>query len=151
MVTLQFPVPLQAPPQPPKLCPAPGFAVNVTTFPALKLWLQVPPQLIPAGLLFTVPVPAPAPSFATVNGYVESVNLAFTDLAALIVTEHAPVPVQAPLHPAKVDPAPAVAVSVTTVPLAKFALHVPGQLIPGGLLVTVPLPVPARETVSGKF
>ena len=42
-----------------------------------------------------------------------------TFLAALIVTEHAAVPVQSPLQPAKDEPLPAVlavAVSVTTVP-----------------------------------
>lgn len=27
-------------------------------------------------------------------------------------------------------------------------MHVPGQLIPAGVLVTVPVPVPARETLS---
>jgi len=35
------------------------------------------------------------------------------------------------------------AVSVTDVPLANFALHAEPQLIPDGLLVTVPTPVPA--------
>lgn len=33
------------------------------------------------------------------------------------------------------------AVSVTTVPCGKFALHVVGQSIPAGLLVTFPLPL----------
>ena len=77
-------------------------------------------------------------------------KVAVTDLAALIVTEHVPVPVQAPLHPANVEPDAGEAVSVTAVPLLKFALHVLGQLIPLGLLVTFPLPVPARVTVNGK-
>jgi hypothetical protein len=48
----------------------------------------------------------------------------------------------------KAEPALGVAVSVTTVPLTKSAAHVAPQLIPAGLLVTVPAPVPARLTVS---
>jgi hypothetical protein len=62
--------------------------------------------------------------------------------------EHAPLPEQAPVHPAKVEPAAALSVSVTEVPLVKFAPHVPGQLIPAGLLVTAPLPDPETFTVS---
>jgi hypothetical protein len=39
-------------------------------------------------------------------------------------------------------------VSVTFVPLEKFALQVPGQLIPVGLLVTVPDPDDGDVTVN---
>ena len=63
-------------------------------------------------------------------------------------TVHVPVPVQAPDQPANVELAPAAAVKVTDVPLAKLALHVDPQLMPAGLLVTVPVPVPASATVS---
>jgi hypothetical protein len=55
-------------------------------------------------------------------------------------------PVHAPLKPEKVDPAAAVADNVTLVPSLKFAAQVVGQLIPAGLLVTVPLP--ETETVN---
>ena len=38
--------------------------------------------------------------------------------------------------------------SVTFVLCGKLPVHVVGQLIPAGLLVTTPLPVPAMVTVS---
>ncbi|MGB8477374.1 MAG: hypothetical protein WCE63_00855 [Acidobacteriaceae bacterium] len=45
-------------------------------------------------------------------------------------------------------PASGVAVNTTTVPLGKLAVQLCGQLIPAGVLVTVPPPVPALFTVS---
>ncbi|MBI3325008.1 MAG: hypothetical protein HYZ92_06975 [Candidatus Omnitrophica bacterium] len=57
------------------------------------------------------------------------------------------VPLQLPDQPPKVEPEAVLAVRVTEVPLAKLALQVLPQLIPAGLLVTVPLPVPVLETV----
>jgi hypothetical protein len=65
----------------------------------------------------------------------------------MLVT-HAPVPEQAPLHPANVEPLAGVAVSVTLVPLEKLAVHAVPHVMPEGLEVTVPLPVPARVTSS---
>jgi len=50
-------------------------------------------------------------------------------------------PLQAPAKPPKLKPEPAVAVNVTDVPEAKLAVQAEGQLIPAGLLTTVPLPV----------
>ena len=55
--------------------------------------------------------------------------------------------VQAPLQPMKLEPAAAIAVSVTVAPFVKSASQVAPQAIPAGLLVTVPLPVPAFVTV----
>ena len=57
-------------------------------------------------------------------------------------------PVQPPAHPVKTEPLAAIAVSFTTVPEANEWLHLGWQLIPAGLLVTVPPPVPVGVTVS---
>src|SRR5579872_1093147 len=96
---------------------------------------------------------ATAPKFRLVGvrvtaGLLLELNVAVTALAADMVTLQVPVPEQAPLQPAKVDPAAAVSVRVTTVPLLKFALQVPGQVMPAGLLLTEPVPVPASVTVK---
>ena len=77
---------------------------------------QLAPQLMPTGVLVTVPLPAPALLTVSVNGWSE--NVAVTVAAAVTVTAHVPVPVHPPpLQPVKVDPAAGVAVSVTAVPL----------------------------------
>jgi hypothetical protein len=147
IVTVQL-LPAQAPVQPVKVEPAAALAVSVTLVPPPKLALHVPGQLMPAGVLVTVPEPVPA--VVTDNAKLTRLKVAVTDWAAFIVTVQLPVPVQAPpLHPAKVEPVAALAVSVTLVPPPKLALHVPGQLMPAGVLVTVPEPVPATLTVSG--
>ena len=59
MLTVQLPVPLHAPLQPVKMLPVVGVAVRVTFVPLANDALQVEPQLMPAGVLLTVPVPAP--------------------------------------------------------------------------------------------
>ena len=61
---------------------------------------------------------------------------------------HALVPEHAPDQPANSELASGFATSVTCVPLSKFAVHAAPQLIPAGLLVTVPPPVPALWMVS---
>jgi hypothetical protein len=148
IVTVHVPVPVHAPLQPVKVAPAAGVAVSVTAVPAANAAEQVVPQLMPAGALVTMPDPAPAR--LTVSAKDCRVNVAVTELAAFIVTVHAPVPVHAPLQPVKVTPAAGVAVSVTAVPLPKDAEQVVPQLMPAGALVTVPAPAPARFTVSAK-
>ena len=45
---------------------------------------------------------------------------------------------------------PGVSLSVTLVPEGKLAVHVVGQLIPAGVLVTVPDPAAGAVTVSSK-
>jgi hypothetical protein len=67
-IKLQVPVPLHAPDQPANVDPALGAAVSVTEVPAAKLALQVEPQVMPAGLLVTVPEPVPAAVTLTVPG-----------------------------------------------------------------------------------
>src|SRR4029450_5893245 len=54
----------------------------------------------------------------------------------------------APAREAGACGAAGAAVKVTAVPLANAAAHVVPQEMPAGLLVTVPLPVPALETVN---
>jgi hypothetical protein len=77
-------------------------------------------------------------------------NVAVTALFALIVTEQPPVPTHAPLQPAKSVPLFDVGERETTVPLSKVAEQVGGQLMPAGLLLVVPVPLPAAPTESIK-
>lgn len=75
-------------------------------------------------------------------------KVALTAWFAFTVTAQVPVPEQPPpLHPVKVIFEPGDAVSVTFVPSEKAAVHVPGQVTPAGLLVTVPEPT----TVTAKL
>ena len=98
--------------------------------------------MMPAGLLVTVPLPVPAFVIerTSVCGAC-GLKVAVQVLLAFIVTE--PVVQPVPLQPAKVEPVAGVAVKVTEVPLLYDAEQLlPQLLIPAGLLVTVPLPVP---------
>src|SRR5439155_17727229 len=77
---------------------------------------------------------------------------AVTVVAAETVSVQGPVPVQPPpLQPVKTELALEVAVSATTVPLAKLAVQVAPQLMSPGVLVTVPVPAPLGLTVSMKI
>ena len=67
--------------------------------------------------------------------------------AAEVTLQVVAVPVQPPDHPTKALPWAAAAVSVTAVPEGNVVPHVDPQLIPAGVDVTVPEPVPARNTV----
>ncbi len=114
MVTLQDPVPEQAPPQPLKLEPAAGVWARVTTVPALKFALQVAPQLMPAGRLVIVPLAA---GEVLTESAKEGTKVAVTVVAAFTVTLQGLVPAQAlPLQPAKAEPGAASAVNNTLVP-----------------------------------
>ncbi len=77
----------------------------------MKGCAQVAPQLIPAGLDVTVPLPVPL--LPTVSVSWTSVNVAVTVVAALMGTTQSPVPVQPPPdQPLNIEPVPAAAVSV---------------------------------------
>ena len=77
------------------------------------------------------------------------VKVAVTFRAEFMVTAQEPVPEHAPLQPVKLDPVAGMAVSVTVVPIVKSALQVLPQSIPPILEVTVPVPVPAFDTLIG--
>jgi len=118
--TAQVPVPAHAPLQPANTEPLAGVAVKITLAPLANPYEHADPQLMPAGLLATVP--APDPALVTVKLYLALVvcglNVAVTLFAAFMVTAQAAAPVHAPLQPAKVEPAAGTAVSVTLVPPA---------------------------------
>ena len=96
------------------------MAVRVTWVPVLKEALHVCPQLIPDGLLATVPFPVPASVTPNVG---EALKLAMTEVSCVMVTLQALAPLQAPDHPAKNELLAGDAVSVTCVPLLKLALQ----------------------------
>src|SRR5262252_3311058 len=94
--TVQVPVPVQAPLQPPKVEPLAAAAVRVTEVPLAKLALHVVPQLMPAGEEVTVPVPVPARVTVRLWLLTLGLKVAVTDWAAVSATVQVPVPVQAP-------------------------------------------------------
>ena len=77
-------------------------------------------------------------------------KVAVTAVAPLTVTVHPPAPEQAPLQLAKTEPAAGAAVRVTAVSGVKECEQLAPQLIPAGVLVTVPVPVPLLVTDSVK-
>ena len=138
-------VPEHPPPlQPKKAKSVPGVAVSVTLVPVWKLAEQVPGQLIPAGVLMTVPVPTTVTETLACVG----VKVAVTASSFVSVIAQTPVPVHPPLQPLKVKFVPGVSVSVTFVLIGKAAIQVPGQLIPAGVLVTVPVPTMVTERLA---
>jgi hypothetical protein len=149
METEQVPAKEQAPLHPAKVDPELGVAVRVNEVPLLKFAVHALGQLMPAGTLVTVPVPVPATVTINGKGVEETLKVAVTDLAAVMETEQAPTPEQAPLHPAKVDPEPGMAVRMTVVPLPKVAVQTLGQVMPPGALETEPEPI--RVTAKGKL
>jgi hypothetical protein len=146
------PVVQPEPDQPAKVEPAAGMAVKVTELPLLKVAEQMLPQLIPVGLLVTVPFPVPLLVTAlttfteSVNCWGELLNVAVQVKLALMAT--VPVVQPEPDQPAKVEPAAGMAVKVTELPLLKVAEQMLPQLMPVGLLVTVPDPVPLFAIAS---
>jgi hypothetical protein len=145
IVTLQPALPLHAPPQPLSTHPAAGVALKTTFWPVLKLLLHVAPQLIPLGVLVTVPLPV----MLTESEKLCCAKVATTLCTALMFSTQLPVPLQAPLQPVNSHPTLGAALSVTCWPATKLALQVAPQLMPLGMLVTVPDPL--SVTVSRCF
>ena len=120
----QVPVPEQTPLQPANTDPAPAVAVRVTgSWLLVNPALHVPGQLMPAGLLVTLPVPDPANTTVKV-GVAGGRKVAVTNWLEFSVGAHAPVPVQgefSPPQPPKIEPVPGVGVgvSVTCMPVVK--------------------------------
>jgi hypothetical protein len=75
-------------------------------------------------------------------------KVAVAVVAALTVTRQVPVPEQGALQPAKVEPTAGVAVRVGAVPGVTDCEQVEPQLIPAGVLVTVPEPEPSLAIES---
>jgi hypothetical protein len=145
IVTVHEPVPLQPPPlQPVNVEPPVEAAVRATVLPIGKSEAQTVPQEMPLGLLVTVPVPVP--DLLTVNWFV-GIVLNVADTLALPVTVQAPFPEQAPPQLTNDEPAAAAAFNATEVPASNWFEQVAPQLMPAGVEVTVPLPVPCLVTV----
>ena len=95
----------------------------------------------------TVQPPPPAVSAGGCDG----ARLKVAVTVAFSVSEQVPLPLQSPLHPAKIDPGSGAAVRFTLLPWGNCPLQVAPQSIPAELEVTVPLPAPAFTTVMAKF
>src|SRR5262249_14944504 len=134
--------PPQAPAHPAKVNPLLAAAVSVTAVPSGKPaehWLLVGLQLIPLGLLVTWPPPVSV----TVSVRVIWPKVAVTLVSAVIVKLQVLVPLQtAAVQPVNAEPAAGVAIRVSWVPLVNWVEQVGPQLMPSGVLVTVPAPVP---------
>jgi hypothetical protein len=77
------------------------------------------------------------------------VKVAVTLVAAVGVRVQGVVPVQAPLHPAKLEPVAGAAVRVMAMPCRAAVVQVVPQLMPAGLDTMVPAPLPVLVTVNG--
>ena len=95
-----------------------------------------------------VTVPPPVPFFERVSEKVWTLNVAVTVRAMSRVTVQPAEPEQAPPQAEKTEPPAGVAISVTIVPNGNGAAQVAPQLMPAGLEVIVPLPVPLTEVVN---
>jgi hypothetical protein len=93
-----------------------GVAVRVTTVSMVYDSEQSVPQLMPAGLELTLPLPPRRPDLLIVSTKRFSPKAAVTALGSFIVTVHAvPEAVSHPLQPSKVDLLDGLAVRVTAV------------------------------------
>ncbi len=143
--TVQVPAPSQAPLQPSNTEPSCGFATRLIVVPAGTSREQLAEgQSIPAGTLVTAPVPVPVRVTPIESN---GTKLAVTVVSALTARVQVSVPThRAELQPANELPVSGTAVRVTVVPWVTPAEQVAPQLMPAGLLVTVPVPPPLVVT-----
>ena len=137
---------------------ASAAAARVTVLPELNEPEQVPVVLPPLTALQEMPEPLMLPPPLTSPAAVElsctfketcRVNAAVTFVLSVRVTVQLPVPEQPPPdQPLKIEPLSAVAVRVTSEEVGKYAVQLAPQLMPVGVEVTVPLPVPVLVTAS---
>lgn|SRR3989344_5706663 len=142
--TGDVPLPREVPPERGTLMPnvslhEPGFTVEYWNQPVAELPLGFTELLSVADEVVT----SVGALVVTVGG--RSVNVAVTELFAVMANVQEPVPVHdAPDHPANVEPPEGVAVRVMDVPLMNDEVQVP---VPQDILPdTLPVPVPAMVT-----
>ena len=99
--------------------------------------------MIPDGLLVTVPLP----DLTTLSVAVSSLKFAVQDLLPPMVTTPSRQS-ESPLHPVNREPGDGRELRETTVPEEYASEQSLPQLIPAGLLVTLPLPVPSVLAVE---
>lgn len=146
MLIEHTPVPEHAPVQPVNTEPGVATGVKVTVEFWKKLKAHWGSQLIPLGLLVTVP--EPPPPTVTFNGCNEP-KFAPTVWGEFTITVHGPTPAQPDeFQPTNPEPESGFAVRVTEVPLLKLKTHVAPQSMPGGVLVILPVPLPEGATVK---
>jgi hypothetical protein len=124
-------VPLQPLPQPVNWLCAEAAAVSVTVPPAAKVAAQVPDgtpavavQLMPAGVLTTLPEPLPATVTPTSCGDPAKPASAFTG-PVNVTTQVGAVSLHAPPQPVNTPAPVAAAVRVMTLPSSNCAKHLP--------------------------
>jgi hypothetical protein len=148
-VIAHAPVPVQPPPlQPANTDPVAATATSDTCDPAANDAVHVVGHDMPLGVDVTAPPPVPAVVTDNVAGAI-ALNVAVTVVFVVSDTVHAAVPLHPPPdQPVNTEPACGAAANVTLVPPLNDAAHVAPHDTPAGVEVTVPAPVPLRETLS---
>src|ERR1044072_6090322 len=101
-------------------------------------------MLVPEGT-----VPLPVPFFGTVRVGTVAGEVVVIVTGDPAVNMHVPVPEhEPPDQPENVEPVAGVAVSVTIVPLVKFSEQSMPQVMPAGIELTQPAPVPVFVAVT---
>ncbi|MCW2999154.1 MAG: hypothetical protein JWN65_2703 [Solirubrobacterales bacterium] len=141
--TTQLPVPVQSPDQPPKLPPM-GDAEIVAVSVGRRLTVQV---LVHSWLSIQIS-PLPVPAKVTVS------VLIFSKVTVMCASgpggnRHVSPWSEQPVHEATRDPGAGTAAKTALLGLlGRVAVQVAPQLMPAGVLVTVPVPLPAFCTVT---